>query len=298
MKKVAIIDLSGILHGVINGAPYLFDKSDYTLIDGKKSFVPYRLKQAIIGSIINNKNRKAKAFETVIALDMAPYWRKTFAPHYKGKRSDHRKESDWNWKDIFNTFNELIAELKTYFPWKVVGVQGAEADDVMAILSKLLSANYLVELVSSDTDLVQLQEYKNIQQYSMVTKKMVTPKQSPYLDLQDKIIRGDPGDGIPNIKSPDDQFMNPLRKQPSITKKFIDSAIMAKFDPTVFCLNESEQINYARNKLLVDFNSIPDEMQELIVQEYRNAVPADIFNTMFYISKNEMHALRAKVEVI
>ena len=104
-------------------------------------------------------------------------------------------------------------------------------------------------------------------------------------NLQDKIIRGDPGDGIPNIKSPDDQFMNPLRKQPSITKKFIDSAIMAKFDPTVFCLNESEQINYARNKLLVDFNSIPDEMQELIVQEYRNAVPADIFNICFIFLK-------------
>ena len=56
------------------------------------------------------------------------------SPHYKGTRKRDREKSKHNWNNIFDLLNKLKDEFRISLPYKVVEVDGAEADDIIAIL--------------------------------------------------------------------------------------------------------------------------------------------------------------------
>ena len=72
--------------------------------------------------------------DLVIACDSRKYWRKEVFPYYKANRKKVRDNSGYDWNIIFDTINILKAELKEFFPYKLVEVEGAEADDIIATL--------------------------------------------------------------------------------------------------------------------------------------------------------------------
>ena len=116
--------------------------------------------------------------EVVICCDSRHYWRKDYFPNYKANRKVDRKKSEYDWDFIFETLNTIRAEIEDNFPYKVVEVYGAEADDIIAVLTQQRASENNI-IVSSDKDFIQL-HWVNIDQYSPVTKKMVThpfPKQ-------------------------------------------------------------------------------------------------------------------------
>mgnify|MGYP003932073445 FL=1 len=152
--------------------------------------------------------------ELILCYDSKHYWRRDFFPLYKYNRKKGRKESSYNWDAIFECLNEIKIELKDVFPYKFVEVHGAEADDIIAVLcGKLEFDNGKTLIVSGDKDFIQLQKYKNVTQYSPITKKFVTGE-DPLSYLQEHILRGDTSDGIPNVLSADHTFFEGLRQRP------------------------------------------------------------------------------------
>ena len=118
-------------------------------------------------------------------------------------------------------------------------------------------------ILSSDKDFAQLQKFKNVEQYSPILKKYVK-EELPSLQLKQLIIRGDKGDGIPNIMSPDDVFVTGGRQKP-ITNKNIIKWLNEK--PEDFC-NEEMFRNYKRNEILIDLSKVPEKLKEEILHSY------------------------------
>jgi len=73
-------------------------------------------------------------------------------------------------------------------------------------------------------------------------------------NLHEKLIKGDVGDGVPNILSDDNVFIDEGRRQKPITKKKVDA--WYDLEPDMYC--DSEMLrNYNRNKQLIDLGEVP-----------------------------------------
>jgi hypothetical protein len=297
MKNITIIDFSAVLHGSIHSI--FKDKTDWDINQetGKKSVKLEVLRPGLLGSLLYYKNIKHKADECIIAIDRAPYWRKDILPFYKGMRKKGREESDIDWKTVFEHVETIIKEIDNHLPWHVVAVQSLEADDVIGILSPRINQDANVCIISADGDLVQLQQYPNIRQWSPITKKFVTPKVDAITDLHVKIIKGDSGDGIPNIYSDADLFLarsegDSVRQKP-VSAKLITEAAQTSWDPKRFLQNDTFIANFHRNKMLVDFSSIPNDLVHRCWGEYRTQCVRK-YNAMdmqMYLAKHRMKRL-------
>lgn len=204
----------------------------------------------------------------VICCDSKVYWRRKVFPFYKHNRKKDREISGLDWNLIFDTISKIKTELRDTFPYKVIEVEGAEADDIIAVLGKQLSKTEKVLILSSDKDFVQLQKYPNITQYSPLLKRYVNV-QDPRAFIKEQIIRGDRGDGIPNILSADNVFAIGER-QKSITKIKLEQWVHQ--DSSVFCTTPVMERAYERNRLLIDLDFIPEELQDAIEAEYALAL--------------------------
>jgi 5'-3' exonuclease len=177
------------------------------------------------------------------------------------------------------------SELKESFPYKVVDVEGAEADDIIGTLTPRHIMHENVLIISSDGDFLQLQRYNGgkykVMQYNPAQKKFIK-SENPVLELKEKIIRGDKGDGIPNILSPGDCFVNEI-KQKSITKNLIDKLLSEDYENYT---SETLKIGYKRNQHLIDLTFIPTDIKEKIINNFEEAQPASrqkLFN--YFIEK-------------
>jgi hypothetical protein len=297
MKNITIIDFSAVLHGCIHSI--FRDRSDWDINPdtGKKSVKLEVLRPGLIGSLLYYKNIKHNADECIIAIDRAPYWRKDILPFYKGMRKKGREESDIDWKTVFLHVETIIKEIDEHLPWHVIEVQSLEADDVIGILSPRLNQDANICIISADGDLVQLQQYPNIRQWSPITKKFVTPKIDPITDLHVKIIRGDAGDGIPNIYSDADLFLSrsegDATRQKPVSSKLITEAAQTNWEPKRFLTNDTFIANFYRNKLLVDFSSIPTDLVNQCWTEYKAQTSRkyNAMGTQMYFAKYKMKRL-------
>lgn len=219
--------------------------------------------------VLNSIRSYAKQFkhrygDIVIACDSKKYWRREVFPFYKAHRKKDREKSDFDWHLIFETLNKIREELKEFFPYKVIEVEGAEADDIIAVLTGRLSPNEDILILSSDKDFVQLQKYPNVTQYSPILKRFIK-SDNPREYIKEHIIRGDKGDGIPNFLSADNTFVIGER-QKVISKKKLEAWINS--DPTIFCVTDNMWRGYKRNQMLVDLDFIPENIKEQIVVAY------------------------------
>jgi len=234
---------------------------------------------------------KQKYGDIVICCDSKKYWRRDVFPFYKSNRKKDREKSDFDWNLIFETLNKIREELKENFPYRVLEVEGAEADDIIAVLSGRLASNEEVLILSSDKDFVQLQKYENVVQYSPILKRYVKAD-DPRMYVKEHIIRGDRGDGIPNFLSPDNTFALGERQKVINNKKLTEWLTMV---PEDFCVNEVMLRGYKRNQMLVDLDFIPENIKLQIVEAYDNTKPGNrqkMFN--YFIEKR----LRNLMEVI
>lgn len=223
------------------------------------------LRHMVLNSIRANKIKfSAEYGELIIAADAPRSWRRDVFSYYKANRRRDREASELNWTLIFESLNKIRDELKEVFPYRVIQVDGAEADDVIATLVKNRTNDFeKVLILSGDKDFQQLQRYANVKQYSPVLKKFITCK-NPDAYLKEHTIRGDIGDGVPNFLSSDDSLVNGTRQKPISSKK-LESWL--KSEPEQFC-NQEMLRNYKRNQQLVDFDYIPKHIEENIMTEY------------------------------
>lgn len=205
--------------------------------------------------------------ELVLCYDSKKYWRREFFPNYKYNRKKDREASGLDWNLIFETLNNIRDEIRDNFPYKVLDVEGAEADDCIATvvdyISKTPTAFEKVLVLSGDKDFIQLQKHNFVKQFSPVQKKFLNG-QDPHLYIKEHIMKGDRSDGIPNFLSSDNTFVDELRQKP-LAKKKIENWI--GLEPEDFCTEEMLR-NYQRNKTLIDLECIPDVLKEKILLEY------------------------------
>jgi 5'-3' exonuclease len=236
------------------------------------------------------KNFKAEYGEVVLCCDNRKYWRKEYFPFYKANRKKTRDKSDLDWHLIFDMLSKFKAELKENFPYKVIDVEGAEADDIIGTLVPRQAAHEKILILSSDGDFLQLQMYgNNVKQYNPSQKKYVKSEDA-LLELKEKIIRGDKGDGIPNIFSPSDCFVRDLRQKP-ITQKIIEKYLNESPDKWN---DELALTGFSRNETLIDLRFIPTEIKTKIINTYEETKPAKGKLLNYFIE----HKLKNLMEVI
>lgn len=231
-----------------------------------------KLDEGLIRHVVLNSLRsyvkqfKGKYGEIVICCDSKSYWRREVFPFYKANRKKDRDKSGFDWTLIFETLNKIRDELKTFFPYKVIDVEGAEADDIIGVLSARFAPHEEILILSSDKDFVQLQKYSNVTQYSPILKRYVKAD-DPHLYIKEHIIKGDRGDGIPNFLSSDNVFISGERQKTINSKKLLE---WLRMDPEDFCTNDNMLRNYKRNQMLVDLDYIPERIRENVVDAYEN----------------------------
>ena len=228
------------------------------------------IRHMILNSIRMYRQKFSKEYgEMVIVADGMNNWRKDVFPNYKVKRKKNREESSIDWNEAFRIIGMIRDEIRDNFPYKVVHQDGCEADDSIAhiAMSTQEFGRYEpVMIISADGDFKQLQVHKNVRQFSPMTKKFVVEK-NPKLELANKILKGDSGDGVPNVMSDDNVFLESRRQSILSAKK--REALLD--DPRA--LGEEVYRNYLRNKKLIDLSETPAPVVNNIINTYDSQDP-------------------------
>ena len=97
------------------------------------------LRHTILNTIRMFRNQFFKDFgEMVICCDGKDNWRKKVFPEYKANRRKNREEDATDWKTLFELLHEMRDDISKYFPYKVMHVDEAEADDIIAVIVREL----------------------------------------------------------------------------------------------------------------------------------------------------------------
>ena len=279
-------------------------------LKGTESEVKNLIRHVTLTTIKSYKKKYGKDYgEIVIACDGRKYWRREIFQHYKASRKKMRDASDLDWALIFDTLSEMREDLVKHFPYKVVHIDRAEADDIIAVLTEYCQENDLLQvgldvetqkvlIVSSDKDFKQLQlapfSNGNVRQWSPMQKKFVTASKQEIIDFTiEHIVKGDTGDGIPNILSKDDVFVIGERQKPVSAKRLAEFIEKGKDA----CRNDEEIRNWDRNARLVAFDNIPKDVQQEIIHSYLNTKPmGDKMAIMNYLIQNKCRLLLDEIE--
>lgn len=243
------------------------------------------LRHMVLNTIRNLKTKFADEFgELIICCDDKKVWRKKLFPFYKANRKKAREESELDWPFIFNILSNIKNELYEYFPYRVVQVEGAEADDVIGSLTlkfgHMLNTGERILILSGDKDFIQLQVFGNVSQYDPVRKKAIACE-DPILFTRELILKGDRGDGIPNILSPDDVFVTNTRQKSLRVDRFTGLTNPRKE------LSGELLRNWIRNEELIDLTFIPEKIKDKVLEQYEsqaNKTKNKLFDYM--VSKN------------
>ena len=253
------------------------------------------LRHMILNTLRFNRVKfNEKYGELVICCDDTNNWRKKLFPYYKAHRKKNRDESDYDWPHIFNCLNNVRDELKEFFPYKVIQVDTAEADDVIGVLchkyGKQLGEGEPILILSGDKDFVQLQKFVNVDQYDPVRKRKINSK-DPFDYLIEHIAKGDRGDGIPNCLSKDDVFVSGGRQKPmraTTLTKIKEAVLQAEIDPDLW---EHDWFDgFHRNRALIDLQFTPSEINEQVMDQFnsQNKDRGKLFN---YFVKKKLNNL-------
>lgn len=242
----------------------------------------------------NRKKFTDKYGEIVICADGKNTWRREAYPYYKANRKKSRDESELDWSHLFGIMNAIREDLRDYFPYKVIHIERCEADDIIGTVIH----NYGTELnmgsepflvLSGDKDYIQLQKYANVDQYDPVRKRWIR-NDNPEQYLQEHVLKGDAGDGVPNILSPDNCLAVGERQKPMTKKRIF------QFSEGTQNMDEETLRRYHRNKMMIDLSQIPQEYQDQIMEEYdqeKDIGREQLFN---YFVKNKLKNLITDIQ--
>ena len=236
----------------------------------------------------HNKKFRKQYGEMVIACDSGNVWRRTIFPNYKAGRKANREKSEHDWTMIFDIISKVKNEIKTFLPYKVIEIETAEADDIIAVLTRKVKEKILI--LSGDKDFIQLHNAR-IQQYNPVLNKFVGQDENPSLYIREHILKGDRSDGIPNVLSDDNVFIEGRRQRPLSKKK-----IEAWCNEIVPTFNDEEQKNYERNKTLIDLNCVPKELEDKINREFETFEVATRDKILGYFINKKLKTLIESID--
>ena len=246
--------------------------------------------------ILNNLRMYRKKYpatkydKLVIACDSYS-WRKDVYPEYKANRKTTRAKDKHDWTAIFNLIESTLDDIRANFPYAVIKIDKAEADDIIGALTIEKSMPLLGEdvvIVSADKDFIQLQKYGHVIQWSPMFNKAIKDD-NPVKYIFEHILKGDSSDGVPNVLSPDDCLVNHVRQTPMTKKKLAEwwenRANLKEVMPTeVFR-------NYMRNREMIDLDRIPEHITHQAINDYEDYVYPPRANILPYLIEHRMKML-------
>lgn len=262
------------------------------------------IRHMVLTSILSYKRKFGDKYgQLVFCTDGKNYWRKSVFPFYKANRKKMRDASKYDWNLIFNTLNKIRDEIKDKFPYVVIQIDGAEADDVIATMCKYSQTNMLKQngfdveqeqilILSGDKDFLQLQKYKNVVQYSPILKKFLK-EDFPEKYLFEHILTGDSGDGVPNFLSADAVFVTDGQRQKPIRKDRLQEWIELG-DPNMFC-DEHTMRNFKRNQQLIDLSNVPPQLEAKIIESFQQGPCGERKNLLNYFIENRLKYLMESI---
>jgi 5'-3' exonuclease len=182
-------------------------------------------------------------------------WRTNLFPEYKSGRNRDGFMGKPFFKMVYEEelFQKGGANL-------IISFDTLEADDCIAISTKFIQNAYpekFIFIITSDKDYLQL-SCSNVEIYNLHYKKLIDLKSchgDPKLDLFCKIVSGDKSDNIS-----------------SVLKRCGEKTAVKYYNNPILFENKLKQENaeekYKFNKLLIDFNQIPEQLQDGFVHKY------------------------------
>lgn len=275
--------------------------------DIKREATPKNLLKHIIISQLLDIKRKLQG-DVILCCDSRNYWRRDKFPSYKGHRK-HAKADDYlDWDMIYEVMDEMKLEFQEHFPYVVLNVDGAEADDIIGCLVKYFDENELINtglieepqqviISSTDKDFQQLLKYRHVKIWHNVDKRYVkcdNPKQF----LIEHVCSGDPGDNVSNICTGDWWSIARANNESVRQKSFKKARFQDFYNKGIdACLDDEERSNYRRNEMLIDFDMIPENICSKIISAYISYVPTGNRKTVFeYLTIHRMKLLMASIQ--
>ena len=246
------------------------------------------VRHMILNSIRMNRTMfKEEYGEVVLTYDSRYQWRRDIFPQYKQNRRKGRETDSKDWDKIFGLLNAIKSEFKEILPYKFLEVYGAEADDIIGTLCKEYQDQKTM-IVSGDKDFIQLQQYKNVQQYAPIQKQMVGEDIDPKQFLLEQILKGDRSDGVPNILSEDDVFVTGEKQKPMPKKRIEEFSNKS---------NHTDYIgkNWSRNENLIDLTKIPKVYEDAIINSFRSYKINDRSKLLTYFIENKLKSLMENI---
>jgi|TARA_B110000908_G_C10264907_1_gene462788 hypothetical protein len=250
------------------------------------------LRHMILNTLRFNRQKFHREFgELLITCDDKNYWRRDIYPYYKANRRKARESSEIDWNAVFTALNRIRDELKTHFPYKVIQIESCEADDIIGTIvhkeGKALNVGEPILILSGDHDFKQLHTYANVKQYDPTRKRWITHS-NPDQYLAEHIIKGDAGDGVPNVLSADNALVMGIRQRPVTKKRLLEWADINN-------MTDEVKRNYYRNKAMIDLTQVPDPIKNQILGEYEAENPKDRSQLINYFIKNKLRNLMESI---
>ena len=239
--------------------------------------------------VYRNKYPESKHGKMVIACDSYS-WRKDVFPEYKAARKANRATDKHDWPMIFDLIEDTLNDLRENFPYAVIKIDSAEADDIIDALTvhKADFGGEDVVIISADKDFIQLQQYGHVEQWSPMFNKMIK-EDNPRRYLFEHLLKGDSGDGVPNANSHDDVFTTGSRQTP-MTQKAIDK-YWDNRDDLEMIMKPNVFRNFMRNVQMIDLTNTPDGIREEAINKYENYVYPTRTNILTYLVEHRMKML-------
>ena len=258
------------------------------------------IRHMILNSIrMYNKKYRDQYGQMVICCDGPNTWRREYFPEYKASRKKSRDKTDstMDWNEVFRILNTVRDEIKENLPYKVIQMEGCEADDIIGTLvfeTQEFGKDEPVKIISSDKDFIQLHRFKNVSQFSPMQKKEVKDS-NPRTYLFNHIMKGDSGDGVPNVKSADNVFVEEGLRQTPIRAKQIEEWL-DNSERLSEVMDSEVYRNYQRNKTLIDLTEIPENLSTSIINTFNNSKKPMQMKALNYLIKKRCNLLIECVE--
>ena len=223
----------------------------------------------VLGSC--NSRFKNDYGDLIVCCDDRNSWRREVFPHYKAHRRRKRSHDPEKWARAFAAFDTIRDELYDNFPYPVIRAKGAEADDVIGHLNRMNMQDPFARpdlIYSNDDDFIQLVKGPTVLHQTGKDRTLTARDIDAGAYLAEHVIKGDTGDGIPNVFSAADTLVTDGVRQTPATKKRV-ADVLAGYMP------DSVAKRMMLNIDLIDLNNIPQWVRDNIDIAYRKAIDSN-----------------------
>jgi hypothetical protein len=258
MKKVMLFDLNNLAMRVV----HIGDVKTVNKETKEVEHIDWAYWRLVMFTNIYSSMYKVPMHTLVLAADSKNSWRYGAWERYKEdrKKKNAKDKSKFPWDEYYVQYDQFIKDMREHFPVKVIQLDKTEADDIIGVIAKEVPGN--VEIVSTDKDFLQL-SCERVKIYNPMKKTHVSHP-NPAMFLIEQCMIGQAKDSIFNIKTPLDHPEG--KRKPGFGPKAFEKAL--EYGVKEWLVDNDLVKRFQFNKMLMDFNEIPQEIQDNIMSNY------------------------------